>query len=77
MVEPRVVGAGVIDAPPSVAAVSHKNWLVFEHNWSRHSPSLSWSSMSVQKKKKGAYPNDKAVLTVCPSSVVGFAVKEV
>ena len=25
MVEPRVVGAGVMDAPPSVAAVSHKN----------------------------------------------------
>ena len=42
MVEPRVVGAGVIDAPPSVAAVSHKNWLVLEHTWSRHSPSLSW-----------------------------------
>ena len=42
MVEAGVVDGGVMEAPPSVAAVSHKNWLVFEHNWSRHCPSLSW-----------------------------------
>ena len=75
MVEPRVVGAGVMDAPPSVAAVSHKNWLVFEHNWSRHSPSLSWWNMSI-RERKGSYPNDKAVLAV-RACVVRFPVKEV
>ena len=64
-----------MEAPPSVAAVSHKNWLPFEHNWSRHSPSLSWVNIS-PISEMWIYPNNEAVLTRGPA-IVGFPVQEV
>ena len=64
-----------MEAPPSVAAVSHKNWLPFEHNWSRHSPSLSWVDIS-PISEMWIYPNNEAVLTRRPA-IVGFPVQEV
>ena len=65
----------MMEAPPSVAAVSHKNWLPFEHNWSRHSPSLSWVDIS-PISEIWIYPNNEAVLTRRPA-IVGFPVQEV
>ena len=64
-----------MEAPPSVAAVSHKNWLPFEHNWSRHSPSLSWVDIS-PISEMWIYPNNEAVLTRRPA-IVGFPVQEI
>ena len=64
-----------MEAPPSVAAVSHKNWLPFEHNWSRHSPSLSWVDINAISEM-WISPNNEAVLTRRPA-IVGFPVQEV